>query len=100
MIVGVLLGNIQHFTPWIFMATAGVFMYVALVDMMPGEKTYHFGTFFGDEILLLNFRAELRACSPVYFEGAKRGSITRVHFPNTRTSLWHFSHVGHSALRG
>jgi len=38
MIVGILLGNIEHFTPWIFMGTAGVFMYVALVDMMPGKS--------------------------------------------------------------
>lgn len=36
MIAGILLGNIEHFTPWIFMGTAGVFMYVALVDMIPG----------------------------------------------------------------
>ncbi len=37
MVIGVVLGNVEHLTPWIFMGTAGIFMYVALVDMMPGK---------------------------------------------------------------
>jgi len=40
MIIGVLLGNVQEFTPWIFMGTAGIFMYVALVDMIPGNSKF------------------------------------------------------------
>ena len=35
MVIGILLGNLENFTPWIFMGTAGIFMYVALVDMIP-----------------------------------------------------------------
>ena len=35
MVAGLLLGQISHVTPWIFAATAGIFLYVALVDMVP-----------------------------------------------------------------
>ena len=31
MVAGLLLGQITDFTPWIFSATAGIFLYVALV---------------------------------------------------------------------
>jgi len=30
-----------YLTPWIFMATAGVFLYVALVDMIPELNSGH-----------------------------------------------------------
>ena len=39
MVVGLLLGTINNFSPWMFAATAGIFLYVALVDMMP-ELSY------------------------------------------------------------
>ena len=41
MIIGVLLGNIENFSVWIFSATAGVFLYVALVDMIPELNSGH-----------------------------------------------------------
>ena len=41
MIFGRLLGDLPNVTPWIFMATAGVFLYVALVDMIPELNSGH-----------------------------------------------------------
>lgn len=41
MVIGVLLGNLENLTPWIFMGTAGIFMYVALVDMIPELNSGH-----------------------------------------------------------
>ena len=41
MVIGILLGNLENFTPWIFMGTAGIFMYVALVDMIPELNSGH-----------------------------------------------------------
>ena len=41
MIVGRFLGDLPNLTPWIFMATAGVFLYVALVDMIPELNSGH-----------------------------------------------------------
>ena len=41
MVIGVLLGNLENLTPLIFMATAGIFMYVALVDMIPELNSGH-----------------------------------------------------------
>lgn len=34
MIIGVLLGNISSVTEWIFAAVGGMFLYIALVDMV------------------------------------------------------------------
>jgi zinc transporter ZupT len=34
-VVGLLLGSLGDVSAWLFAATAGVFLYVALVDMMP-----------------------------------------------------------------
>ncbi|ESO10666.1 hypothetical protein HELRODRAFT_71847 [Helobdella robusta] len=39
MCVGVSVGNIVQTTPWIFMLVAGMFMYIALVDMLPEMKS-------------------------------------------------------------
>ena len=41
MVVGLLLGTINNFSPWMFTATAGIFLYVALVDMMPELSSGH-----------------------------------------------------------
>ena len=41
MVVGLLLGSINDFSPWMFTATAGIFLYVALVDMMPELSSGH-----------------------------------------------------------
>ena len=41
MIVGLLLGNIENWSSWIFCATAGIFLYVALVDMVPELNSGH-----------------------------------------------------------
>lgn len=41
MIIGLILGNVEHFTNWMFAGTAGVFLYVALVDMMPELSSGH-----------------------------------------------------------
>jgi len=41
MVVGLVLGNIENFSSWMFAATAGVFLYVALVDMMPELSSGH-----------------------------------------------------------
>ena len=41
MVVGLLLGTIHNFSAWMFTATAGVFLYVALVDMMPELSSGH-----------------------------------------------------------
>ncbi len=44
MVVGLLLGSLGDVSAWLFAATAGVFLYVALVDMMPelnsGTRVY------------------------------------------------------------
>merc|ERR550519_3258785 len=75
MILGIMLGTITSVTPWIFSITAGIFLYVALVDMLPelssghahpatkdrhGQKVFMvevglqlFGMFFGVFIMLL-----------------------------------------------
>ena len=41
MLVGLLLGNVHDFSPWMFTAIAGIFLYVALVDMMPELSSGH-----------------------------------------------------------
>jgi len=41
MVIGLVLGNIEDFSGWMFAATAGVFLYVALVDMMPELTSGH-----------------------------------------------------------
>lgn len=41
MILGRYLGDLNNFTPWIFTATAGIFLYVALVDMIPELNSGH-----------------------------------------------------------
>lgn len=41
MIGGLILGNQEDFTAWIFCVTCGVFLYVALVDMMPELNSGH-----------------------------------------------------------
>ena len=41
MLAGLALGNIGHFSSWMFAATAGIFLYVALVDMMPELSSGH-----------------------------------------------------------
>ncbi|XP_023330774.1 zinc transporter foi isoform X2 [Eurytemora carolleeae] len=41
MLIGLVLGNLENFSSWMFAATAGVFLYVALVDMMPELSSGH-----------------------------------------------------------
>jgi len=41
MVAGLLLGTIHTFSAWMFTATAGIFLYVALVDMMPELSSGH-----------------------------------------------------------
>ena len=42
MVSGLLLAtSLPSFTPWLFAATAGIFLYVALVDMMPELSSGH-----------------------------------------------------------
>ena len=41
MLAGLALGNLDHFSSWMFAATAGIFLYVALVDMMPELSSGH-----------------------------------------------------------
>jgi len=41
MVVGLFLGTMENFSPWMFTATGGVFLYVALVDMMPELSSGH-----------------------------------------------------------
>ena len=41
MVIGLLLGNIENWSSWIFCATAGIFLYVALVDMVPELNSGH-----------------------------------------------------------
>jgi len=41
MIFGIILGTISDVTPWIFSITAGIFLYVALVDMVPELSSGH-----------------------------------------------------------
>ena len=38
MVTGILLGQISDVTPWIFSATAGIFLYVALVMAVTYES--------------------------------------------------------------
>merc|ERR1712048_929954 len=42
-------GDLNFLTPWIFMATAGVFLYVALVDMIPELNSGHAHPYTADE---------------------------------------------------
>ena len=49
MILGRFLGDLNFLTPWIFMATAGVFLYVALVDMIPELNSGHAHPYTADE---------------------------------------------------
>ncbi|KAG8196490.1 hypothetical protein JTE90_012306 [Oedothorax gibbosus] len=35
MVIGVALGNVESATSWVFAGTAGMFLYIALVDMLP-----------------------------------------------------------------
>jgi len=48
-IIGRFLGDLDYLTPWIFMATAGVFLYVALVDMIPELNSGHAHPYTSDE---------------------------------------------------
>merc|ERR1711936_1317562 len=41
MVAGLFLGTIHSFSAWMFAATAGIFLYVALVDMMPELSSGH-----------------------------------------------------------
>ena len=42
MVFGLLVGaSLPQVTPWLFSATAGVFLYVALVDMLPELTSAH-----------------------------------------------------------
>merc|ERR1712179_526332 len=41
MVIGILLGELPMVIPWILAATAGIFIYVALVDMMPELNSGH-----------------------------------------------------------
>ena len=41
MCLGRSLGDLDNVTPWIFTATAGIFLYVALVDMIPELNSGH-----------------------------------------------------------
>ena len=41
MVAGLLLGTIHTFSAWMFTATAGIFLYVALVDMIPELSSGH-----------------------------------------------------------
>ena len=41
MVIGLLLGSLHSFSAWMFTATAGIFLYVALVDMMPELSSGH-----------------------------------------------------------
>ena len=41
MVVGLALGTFGHFSSWMFAGTAGIFLYVALVDMMPELSSGH-----------------------------------------------------------
>ena len=41
MVLGRVLGDLNDVTPWIFSATAGIFLYVALVDMIPELNSGH-----------------------------------------------------------
>ncbi|GBM19732.1 Zinc transporter ZIP10 [Araneus ventricosus] len=76
MVIGVSLGNVHSATSWVFAATAGMFLYIALVDMLPelsaaGESetssNYHLavqvlGICCGISIMLLiaNYEQELQ----------------------------------------
>ena len=41
MMFGLILGNLDNWSSWIFCATAGIFLYVALVDMIPELNSGH-----------------------------------------------------------
>ena len=41
MIIGLILGSLHSFSAWMFTATAGIFLYVALGDMMPELSSGH-----------------------------------------------------------
>lgn len=40
MVIGVALGNIEGASLWVFTVTAGVFLYVALVDMVSDKMEF------------------------------------------------------------
>jgi zinc transporter ZupT len=41
MSIGIALGNVEDWTSFIFCATAGIFLYIALVDMIPELNSGH-----------------------------------------------------------
>ncbi len=41
MVIGILLGSVEILSSWIFSATTGIFLYVALVDMVPELSSGH-----------------------------------------------------------
>ena len=41
MVIGVLMGDVDDVAAWIFSVTAGIFIYVALVDMVPELNSGH-----------------------------------------------------------
>ena len=49
MVIGRVLGDLPSALPWIFMITAGVFLYVALVDMIPELNSGHSHPYTSDE---------------------------------------------------
>lgn len=55
MVIGVFLGNVNSATNWVFAGTAGMFLYIALVDMVRVilKKSYYSCIFFN---LILAFK--------------------------------------------
>lgn len=95
--VGILFGQSQSAAQWMFAAAAGMFIYIALVDMVSG---YFFQLFY--IICLLHIYFKLLA---IYFPSTDAGDVVSAQKPstvlssNTRNASRTYDNAVYSALR-
>jgi len=98
MVIGLLLGTIHNFSSWMFTATAGIFLYVALVDMMP--EHCHGGHLLVRRLGRHDAGALLGPLPSNLLQQAKGGSLVESHTPGIGNVYWSFHNACHCTLRG